>query len=132
MILNYLNDFRTFSKVDLLNTSFERRVDSCGRRDMTKLTAAYHIFRTHLRTNRQSGPYRTAYCQAHTEISSVILCNAVMYRQIHVNHKPYKHTTVTSVCISSIISGQFTKLYHHFPQHLFIDFELNFRAGTKV
>jgi len=55
-----------------------------------------------------------------------------MYWQTHVNHKPYKLTTVTSVCISSIISGQFTKLYHHFPQHLFIDFELNFRAGTKV
>jgi hypothetical protein len=132
MILNYLNDFRTFSKVDLLNTSFERRVVSCGRRDMTMLTVAYHIFRTHLRINRQSVPYRTAYCQAHTEISGIILCKAVTYRQIHVNDTPYKPTTLTSVYISGIISGQFRKLYHHFPQYLFLDFVLNFRAGTKV
>jgi len=65
-----------------------------------KLTAAYHIFRTHLRTSRASGPYRTAYCQAHTEISSIILCNAVMYRQIHESHKPFKPITLTSIGVS--------------------------------
>jgi hypothetical protein len=67
---------------------------------MIKLTVAYHIFRTHLITSRASRPYRTAYCQAHTEISSIILCKTVMYRQIHESDKPFKPITLTCICVS--------------------------------
>jgi len=55
-----------------------------------------------------------------------------MYWSINVNYKALKHITLSSVCISGTISGQFRKVYPPFPQYLFIDFILNFRAGTKI
>jgi hypothetical protein len=48
------------------NSSYEYRVVPYVRRDMTKLTVAYRILQTLLRTSRESGMYPKAYCQTHT------------------------------------------------------------------
>ena len=84
--------------------------------DMTKLIFAYRIFRKRLRRSRGSGPYPTASYQAHTYISSIIFSKTVIYRQIRVNHKPFKPIIVTAICVIGINSVYFRNVYLYYPQ----------------